>query len=146
MKFLRFLKSWWWQTPEKLVGGDDRSRLRSTQVRPRVHRKMLPVVRYLEKIHNRNSDLKFRYVGPNEMNGDAEELQVFISHGEQDHGLTIRYLDRLGLYFVDGPHNEKLHHETAREVLASLSIILAEVFPLDEPRNKSSRRDHNYQS
>lgn len=144
MRFLRFLRGWWRETAVDHAGVEESLRSATTQTKPRVHRKMLPVVRYLEKIHNRNSDLKFRYVGPNQMNGDAEELQVFFSGEDQERGLTIRYLDRLGLYFIDGPHDEKLHQMTAREVLASLSALLAEFVPGEEFRNAPSARNRSF--
>ncbi len=141
MSFLRFLKIWWQQPPQSLADGEEVFSVRTPMVRPRVHRKMLPVIRYLEKIHNRHDALRFRYVGPNQMNGDAEELQVFLSSEDQDYDLTIRYLDRLELYFIDGPQNEKLHHTTAREVLACLSLLLASFIPEEETRNAGQARD-----
>lgn len=143
MRLLHFLKVWWGQPTQSLVDAEDPFPARPPMMRPRVHRKMLPVIRYLEKIHNRNKDLKFRYVGPNQMNGDAEELQVFLPNEGQDCDLTIRYLDRLELYFIDGPQNEKLHHTTAREVLTSLSALLVEFFPEEEPGNAGPVRDQN---
>ncbi len=141
MRFLRFLKIWWQQPSQSLADREELFPVRTPLARPRVHRKMLPVIRYLEKIHNRHDALRFRYVGPNQMNGDAEELQVFLSSEGQDYDLTIRYLDRLELYFIDGPQNEKLHHTTAREVLACLSLLLAAFIPEEESRNVEHARD-----
>ncbi len=146
MKLLRFLKSWWSEVPDNQAGTEARAPVQSAQARPRVHRKMLPVVRYLEKIRNRTGDLNFRYVGPNQMNGDAEEIQIFILSQSQDRGFTIRYLDHVELYFIDGPSDQKLHQTTAREVLASLSNILADAFPGEELWSTSSAQDRKYQS
>ena len=95
---------------------------------------MVPLVRYLEQIGNRNADVKFRYVGPNQMNGDAEEIQVFIATLDQQRNLTIRYLDRLELYLISGPRDQKSDLKSARDVLETLSVMLADVFSQDSYR------------
>ncbi|TQV80848.1 hypothetical protein [Denitrobaculum tricleocarpae] len=146
MKLLRFLKSWWNEVPDSQPGTEARAPVQSAQARPRVHRKMLPVVRYLEKIRNSTGDLNFRYVGPNQMNGDAEEIQIFILDQNHERGVTVRYLDHLELYFIDGPSAQKLHQKTAREVLASLSEILTDAFPGQELWGAPSAQDRKYQS
>ena len=140
MTLLRSLQRWRRLRSERRAASEEQPSAVKTQSRPRIHRKMVPLVRYLEQIGNRTADLTFRYVGPNQMNGDAEEIQVFIAVMDQQRSLTIRYLDRLELYLVSGPRDQKLDLKSARDVLDSLSVMLADVFPQESYRKPPAGR------
>ncbi|WP_282608909.1 hypothetical protein [Pelagibius sp. Alg239-R121] len=99
---------------------------------------MLPVLRYLESLHNTHADLTFRYVGPNEMNGQAEELQVFLAFEELGRSITIRYLDSLGRYIIEDPRDGRAHQADEGNVLTNLASVLEEYLPDHNRRNRPS--------
>lgn len=138
MGFVRFLKNLWRQQPELLPEALDEGRARPEIERPRIHRKMLLVVHYLESLRKRNPGLAFRYVGPNEMNGQAEELQVFDSNAVEGRSLSIRYLDSLGVYFIEDPGGGRSFQTDEGRVLSSLADVLTAVFPEDGRPNLPS--------
>ncbi len=148
MRLVRILKSWW-KTPlaplaeeavskeaaSKEAGGEGR---RPELERARVHRKMLLVVHYLESLRHRHPDLAFRYVGPNEMNGQAEELKVYSAAGGEGHSISIRYLDGLEVYFIEDPRDGRALRTDEGRILSSLADVLAEVFPQEDRRDLGS--------
>lgn len=138
MRLVRFLKNWWKEQPELVSAAKDNPRIRPEIERPRIHRKMLLVVHYLETLRDRNPDLAFRYVGPNEMNGQAEELQIFAANGGEGQSISIRYLDKLETYFIEDPREGRTLRTEEGQVLSSLADVLTDVFPQQGRRNQPS--------
>ena len=138
MRLVRFLRNLWREQPELQAEAVVAEPVRPNIARPRIHRKMVPVVRYLETLHNRNSRLTFRYVGPNEMNGQAEEVQVYIEDCGEERGFTIRYRDSLQAYFIGDPREGRALQTDEGRILASLADILAEILPGDDRRDLPS--------
>lgn len=129
MRLVQFLKSWWRDQPEQSLKARDDEPVRPVVERARIHRKMLLVVHYLETLRNRNPGLAFRYVGPNEMNGQAEELQIFDANAAEARSISIRYLDSLGVFFIEDPREGRSLRTDEGRVLSSLADVLAAVFP-----------------
>ena len=138
MPLFTFFKNWWKDQPELSSKAADDEPVRPVVERARIHRKMLLVVHYLETLRNRNPGLAFRYVGPNEMNGQAEELQIYDVNAADARSISIRYLDSLGAFFIEDPREGRSLRTDEGRVLSSLADVLAAVFPDDDRQDLPS--------